>query len=181
MASRRLMTVPVKQLGAGIVVRYSPDIIHYGQDQRLLAEQPLLPSRPYMESWLTDVPPDTLRWQVSTRPSVSKLKKSTQRSALQSYWYKSLCQALWEKGYNEKGQIAGTGGRGLVGTMEVTIFDGDGFGQPDEYLRTKCAAIVGEIERAAARPQKGLDIRISRPTSKNYVGRRAGKDYSASV
>jgi hypothetical protein len=171
MASRPLTNVRVK-LNANIIVRYSPDIVHYGMDQRLLAEQPLLPSRPYMESWLTNVPPDTLRWQVSTRPSVGKLKKSTQRSALQSYWYKSLCQALWEKGYNEKGQIAGTGRRGLFGTMEVTIFDGVGFGEPEDYLRGKSTAIIDAIERAAARPQEDVDIRISRPTSKNYVGRR---------
>ena len=171
--SWRLPLLPGLGRIRGVQVRYSPRYVHYVLDEKLLTEQPTHPLRAYMESWLDNIPHGTLRWCVNTRPSVNQLKKSVQRSALQSKWYKVFCQALEEQGYDRSGKEAGTDTPGLVGTMELTIFGGSGFDNDEPSLRNQCGSIIQEIRKQQSwgRPAAGRSGTGTSEVSSGFGGR----------
>jgi hypothetical protein len=129
------------------MIRYDKRIVHYSNDAIILAQNPLHPSRPQMESWLQAVPRDTLRWQVNTRPTAMKLKKAVLRTALQGKWYKLMCRAFEQRGYRPDGRQIATGEKGLSGTMEIIVRDGRStLLEPEpEHLR-RCLKIVDALE-----------------------------------
>jgi hypothetical protein len=120
--------------------------VHSWIDQQFCTESPLHPLRVKMESDLQAIPSNTLKWSISTRPSVSVLKKAIQRSALQGKWNKLFCQALWDAGFNPKGQRAGTGQPGLVGTLDVAVMAGHGFTSSEEEVRKICQKIISAVQ-----------------------------------
>ena len=130
------------------MIRYDKHIVHYIHDANILAQNPLHPSRPLMDSWLDAVPRDTLRWHVNTRPTASKLKKAVLRSALQGKWYKLMCRAFEQRGYKPDGRRIGTGEKGLSGTMEILVLEGSKvLPEPESRHLQRCLAVVDALER----------------------------------
>lgn len=156
MASRPLQALSIPKLAHGIRVRYSPDIVHFYRDASLLAAGPLNPRHAYMDSWLEDHPKGTLRWTIQTSPSAPELKKAVLRNALRGKWNKMFRSELAAQGYDKSGRIAGTGRLGLTGTLEMTIWSGNGFLGPEEVHGWKCRAIIDTVRTLQnTRPNSG--------------------------
>ncbi|ETN40612.1 uncharacterized protein HMPREF1541_04889 [Cyphellophora europaea CBS 101466] len=119
---------------------------HSGGLNVQVRDNPYYPGRAKMDSWLEVVPKDTLRWHVTTRPSASVLKKTVQRNALQSKWYKLFCQALWDHGYTREGRKQNTWEKGLAGTLELIVIKGAGWDESEEVVLGQCSKIVAAVE-----------------------------------
>ena len=149
----------IKLKGLRVQAYYSPYVAPWTSDLDIL-DKGYHPLRAKKCDILANTPKYAFRWHITTRPSAKALTKAVLRSSLRSKWTNAMMTALRQKGYLKDGtRLDGTSH--LYGTLELVVYGGVGYDQPDTWLNGQTLMLVEALESGRIRAGYRLGVQTT--------------------
>jgi hypothetical protein len=144
----RLLRVPGLQLAK---IHWSPHFAPYKRDLDVLTNRSNVLHYKIQDRY-TQLPKDTLRWQVFTDMSVKVLDKAVTRERLRRRHKEAYREALKVRGFDKDGKLLDSqpqspNARPLSGTFEVHVHRGLGFDLEFPALVEQAGLVIDAIRR----------------------------------